>query len=78
MKLGNKNKTKSMVIAISVKDKQFGMIPNKKMQVILTQQDLDQIKMAGLAELKAHQFFEGTWKECKAVLDFLEKSGDGN
>lgn len=58
---------------ITKKGRQLNMLPNRKMQTIVTQQALEQIGLSGRAELKAHRFFEGVWKECRAVIDYLEK-----
>lgn len=72
--LGDSNRVNSMVLAISIKGKQFVMIPNKKLQTVLTHDILEELVKSGTPELKAHQYFAGVWKVCTAVTDYLRKS----
>jgi uncharacterized membrane protein YgcG len=72
--LGDTNRINSMILLLSIKSKVFTMVPNKKLQAIITQEVLEKISKSGYTELKAHQFFEGVWNECKAVINFLENT----
>lgn len=72
--LGKGNTVNSMVFLLLVKGRLFQMIPNKKIQSILTQKVLNEIKDTGggYALLKKHQYFEGLYAFCRATIDRLE------
>lgn len=67
------DKLNSMIIFMSIKEKNFTMFPDKKLRSILTHDVLDKISKSGYSDLKTHSFFTGIWKECKAVLNFWKK-----
>lgn len=67
------DKLNSMIIFLSVKEKNFILFPDKKLQPILTHEVLKGLVESGYSELKAHRFFEGIWKLCKAVVEYLQK-----